>query len=94
MKTVGFLRWAPVGVVFVLILIGALIGGAAWGIALLLALIGSGVYWSIARLLSRCQMNQLRTQAASVLSSTRALHTPDALSRRPMPKASTGTRSL
>lgn len=79
MKTVGFLRWAPVGVVFVLILIGALIGGAAWGIALLLALIGSGVYWSIARLLSRCQMNQLRTQAASVLSSTRALHTPDAL---------------
>ena len=79
MKTGGFLRWAPVGVVFVLILIGALLGGAAWGIALLLALTGGCVYWSITRLLSRYQTSHLQNQAASVLSSTQALHTPEAL---------------
>lgn len=79
MKAGRFLRWTPVGVVFVLILAGALLSGAEWRAALILALIGSGVYWIAARLVEHCQMKRFQTQAASVLSSTQALHTPEAL---------------
>lgn len=78
MKASRFLKWVPSGAVFVLILLGALVGGAG-AISLVLALCGGLLCWGITLLVCRRQMAQLRAQATAVLSSTQALPTPEAV---------------
>lgn len=78
MKADRFLKWIPTGAVFVLVLIGALLGGAG-PFSLVLALCGGILCWGITLLTSRRQMTYLRAQAAKVLSSSQTLPTPEAV---------------